>query len=212
MSLIINSYGFGHRPEWDDFDGVSLDAKWNQLGSEATFIPDGSGNLVITQPNQATDKINVITQLLPAGDFSATIRIINTSVFVDYNAFGIALTEDVVSNPSTSKIMTFFDAHFSSNNHSIFATTWANRFGSPGNFSSNINISSSITTVWLRLTRVGSTYHFYYSTDGSAYTEIDSGYSAAGMGLTPTRIGILVNNAGGASTDKSGTIDRFDFV
>ena len=185
----------------DEFDGSYLDGKWiwtnyAQLTSWAMNSTAYPSQFEMVMSNPGGRLLTGIMQALPVGDFTFIIKGNQTSVA--NNTIILCLADGVTVGAGNQ-----FCWMWSVANNSVYLYAWTNyntlgctpAYGAPG---TAIN--------YLRISRAGSTYYYYYSADGKIWTLYYS--SASYPAFTPTHFGIQTNNYGGSANT---TVDYFRY-
>lgn len=176
----------------DEFSDNSLNVAWSEYDPEGkTTWTEGDGGAKATIVTTATDNHNGIYKTLPAGAFTAIIKVATLSLEAHRIVAGIALWENPAGNNKMAMIdidrdgtanfvtrleMVEFTNHTTYSSHKIALTT--------------IGYSEQ---VYLRLRRTGTNYYAEFSFNGLGWRSLNAG-AAVTLGFTPTAIGLDVNN------------------
>lgn len=171
----------------DYFTDSSINANlWTQILGNGTFT-ETDGKLLISVangvnalwPNTGTINAPRIYTSLPTGDFTCYIKIeSDTIIYQSTRGIYFGNGADVIR----------FERTYSSSTNGFNVSTLIS--GTAANVAS---VASTTLPAWFKVTRVGSTYTFSYSTDGSSYTQL---YTTSSLGFTPTVVGMFGLNWG----------------
>ena len=174
--------GIGRPPLSADFKTGALGDEWtvyNEDSDNYTFINDGLQ--ITTQVGDfSDDSVNNLFLQQAAGDWLVQTNIkLSATPSASYQQAGLVVFEDIDNYIK-------LDYEYSGSNTGFrFFNTANGEMATVG--SANI---SGLTELYLRLTKEGSRYTAYYSTDGVAFTELASTIAAY---MNP-RIGLLASN------------------
>jgi len=180
-------------PVNDEFNVTAINSKWAKIGSEATMV-ESNGALRVSMPSQSTDKVNMLAQPMPAGDWEIVTKLDNQAAYRNYNSSGLLIAGDLANNPGTAGLMTYPDAHFTGG-HSLEISKWNNRFSFAGDLAPIPTLPTSANPLWQKIVKTGTSYTFFYSTDGTTYTQVGNAISQSSFGFTPAYVGVYTNNA-----------------
>lgn len=166
----------------DDFDSVSLDAKWFTVNWSATsgFSADyhtTKYSAAHVQWDSASSAFRALTQALPAGDFTCVARL--NAAPVDGGLAGILLSDN--HNGSSGK--QWAGVMYGATKVGVY------EYNNWGAFVGNLSPDKGWAPVptFFRIRRLGTTYYFAFSADGVTWDR-RGGISLSG---TPTDIGIV---------------------
>jgi beta-glucosidase len=203
----------------DEFDGSSLDPKWTIVRQDSN-LSIGGGALTITPEagqlttNNATTAKNLVLE--PAfGNFYETTK-------VTFNQKPNAATQQaglLVYQDDDNYLKFDIEATSSTNvqfNTSLEDTLNSNPAASvsPVQVNQTLNTTSANTvwpadnTIWLRISRKGTTYSTAYSLDGTTWTTVWT----TGATLTDPKVGVYSYSAGAAAGALTSSFDFFHVV
>src|SRR6266516_1048550 len=177
----------------DEFNDTAINSKWLKIGTETTMV-ESNGSLHLSMPSLSTDKCNLLVQPMPAGNWELVTRIDNQAAYRNYNSTGLLIAGDVANNPGTAGLMVYQDAHFASG-HSLEVSRFVNRFTFGGDLLPIPTLPTSANPIWQKIVKTGTSYTFFYSTDGTTYTQVGSAVAQSSFGFTPAYVGVFMNNA-----------------
>src|SRR6266516_3620799 len=177
----------------DEFNDTAINSKWLKIGTETTMV-ESNGSLHLSMPSLSTDKGNLLVQPMPAGNCEMVTRIDNQAAYRNYNSTGLLIAGDVANNPGTAGLMVYQDAHFASG-HSLEVSRFVNRFTFGGDLLPIPTLPTSANPIWQKIVKTGTSYTFFYSTDGTTYTQVGSAVAQSSFGFTPAYVGVFMNNA-----------------
>jgi hypothetical protein len=191
-------------PISDDFNSEILKPVWNFLApSGGTYSLEGAGTgdaiLKINVPSGATYNLwstktaaPMLVQLAPAGDFEVEARFV-TIPGVKGCGEGLIIRE-------TAKRFIRFDFSYTTSLRFIVATVL------DGVASKRVDVAAPVETRLLRLTRIGTTWTFWSSVDGTIWAKVASFVLA----FNPVDLGLYALNDGGTLAPAySASIDYF---
>lgn len=178
-------------PEDDHFDAGSLNPKWSILGvlagADYTGLPGWAGfGYTVT----GSVGMGGITQAFPTGGIDFTIEtevLWGTLNAVGWGGGGIILT-DGIRVEASNQVGLSTSQRNSAGLTRMNVTKYVN-----GAYSSNyqeiLTAGLAFDHQWLRISKVGSTYNFYTSTNGITWQFFYSANTGT-LGVTPTRFGL----------------------
>lgn len=179
------------RPEDDEFDTGSLDAKWSELDNNSNLtVSVNDYGLLLSQTPVGGDDIVGIYQDAPAlTDYTVWAKVSarwqNTGSFT---LNGIMLAEDLDANPTTGNITILRVGPTGTTN------VGSQRFNQYNSFSGTIsvpNIANYYYRWYLRARVSGSNFESDLSLDGVSWMRI---HTSATIGFTPDKIGLMTMN------------------
>jgi regulation of enolase protein 1 (concanavalin A-like superfamily) len=181
------------RPLWTLIDPRG-DAKLLAAGvgtGNATMslsVPGGSDHDLWT----TGDQVPKVMQSATNTDFTLEVKFnsgVSGATYQYYSAQGIIVKAD------DNNLIRFDFTTGNEDSTKVFAAAFIGGFASPSlKVNRNIGVYN-IAPLWMRVTRVGSTWTVFYSTNGTSFTNAGSFTQA----LTVTQVGFFAGNAGGAS-------------
>lgn len=183
----------------DHFDDSSIDAKWTAFQSHAALtVTEGDTflKLVDTGNGAATHNLRGYFQALPAGDCVIACRLGFIPDMSNEQGAFLALFDDATGNPNTTSILTL-GLYCVGSTPYILVSSW-------GNYTTFGSNPYSYTGGWvfmpyLRFRRSGTTWFADHSMDGLNWYRNWTN-TEAGLGWTPSEMGILVDNRTAANT------------
>lgn len=189
----------------DEFSDGSVSGwtTWNP-GTSITNTEDDYGGLKVSN-NAASLKAGGVCKSIAAGDWCYTTK---ASICRDVTAnsyAGIALGEAMTSSPTTSDFWILAQDYGGSGSE-ISVSRWSSYTTFSSNDAQTGNGSIPFSALYLRISRISSTYRFLYSFDGVGWV---LAYSTSSAPFTPAEIALVT------ITDHGGTIPllgRFRFI
>lgn len=182
--------------ENDEFADASggVPSGWTEVDhGSVTTVDEAVDGLRLTQSTHTGHSVAGIYKTIPAGDFTiwtrASIYAISTGAS-QLAIGGLCLYQDATS--STSDMFLFYTGLAASNVPEIAAFTITQYNGTgTGVVSASGNRSTVPPSVYLRIRRTSTTYHFDLSYDGVGAYRL---YTTSSLGFTPTHYGLAVDN------------------
>jgi len=174
----------------DEFDDASFNTTlWTEFDPSTTIsVSETAAGLFIDQADQSGALLGGIYQDLPSGDFTVWTKLSQLSNQAGNATSGLALYDD--ASGSTSAIHLFMLQRTG-----IDTYVKAERFSDYATFDTSYAAIGDVviaSTVYLRIRRDGSDYHFDWSSDGLGWTHLVS----VELTTAPLHVGPCVVNLG----------------
>ncbi|UDF12431.1 ThuA domain-containing protein [Antiquaquibacter oligotrophicus] len=196
----------------DEFDGDRIDpCRWEVLNENGNLYRVQGGNLELDTTtadinNTSANPIpNLTVQEQPDGDWTVETKLDATAFDRQYHAGGIMLYFD-----DANYIKLYVEQQSATARQVEFRNEVNNVIGTP-----NPNVTGAPTTVWLRMTKTGTTYGAWYSYDGTTWLQVmANGTTGAPVAFTnaavaDAKIGLFA--LGTSSQGENNRTAKFDY-
>ncbi|HET8786291.1 MAG TPA: ThuA domain-containing protein, partial [Candidatus Limnocylindrales bacterium] len=198
-------------PQNDEFDGTSLDDKWDVINPNPDALSVGGGKLTLTSAvgdvrNAAFSAQNILLQDVPAGPWTATMKFDHTALALNGQAAGMVLYGQ--ENPNYfAKVATQFKDNDLDGNpmngiwiERTLTSNGASNTNYGGAFPNTGKLEPPTDNLWIRTSYDGTNVITEYSLDGDAWAAIAPPVPADQYGPNGiTRIGLFVKHDNGGT-------------
>ena len=176
----------------DEFEDVTLDAKWVQTNwGASTSAWTTAGSLIIRDPGSANPAVRILAQtLVTSSTWNITAKVSGNLKTIAFQQVGI-----VVRNNTTGRMMSYT---FNTNNTDRLL--YINKWNSYGSYNADVldgaaTNNSGIAPVYLRIQRDSTNISFWASSDGISWNQIFSETRTTFIESTNVidRIGLMLN-------------------
>jgi len=213
--------GTGQCPHVDDFEGTSLDSKWEVVNPVPANLSVADGNLNLTTAvgdvrNTSFNAPNIVLQEVPEGPWTATVKFNHTAIAVNGQAAGMVIYGQQNPNYFAKAAVQYKTNDLSGNPlngiwaERVLTTNGTTNGDYGGQFPNTGKLEPPTSDLWLRTSFDGTTVSTEYSYDGETWTATAPPFPASELGPNGvTKIGLFVKHDSG-NPAATVAFDRFD--
>jgi alpha-glucosidase (family GH31 glycosyl hydrolase) len=189
----------------DSFTGSTLGSQWSWIREDNTKwslaanpgfmrITTQTGDIYGTSNNMK----NILVQTAPVSDYTISTKV-TISPTANFHQAGLVVYGD---DDNFVMLQRFYSTSYSPANQFMFKKEIA---GSPTKYNTGDTLGG---TVYLKITKSGTSYSGYFSSDGTNWTQVGS--ALTGVSLTNPKVGIFSASGGQAPAGINADFDYFN--
>jgi beta-xylosidase len=189
----------------DNFSTTSFDSRWSWVREAPTHwsLTARPGFLRLTTQQTFSNVNNLLVQNAPVGDYEIQSRVVFTPT-EDFQIAGLLVYQDDLNSLTLGRAFCDVPPPTCVNNGICFDRVEGGSF-----VGSNYAMTTTVQgDAYLRLTRRGTVYTGYVSTDGTNWTLV----GVHTVTITPTEIGLKASNQIQGATEISADFDFFTLI